>query len=336
MTASRYQSQHQSRHHHRDGKSAPVRHDHVYLGEGHDRNMRRTLWVVALTLVMMVAEIIAGLAYGSMALLADGVHMGTHAGALGLAAFAYHYAKSHAHDPAYSFGTGKIGDLAAFASAVMLGLFALGIGIEAVERLFHPVDVRYQQAVIVAVIGLIVNVASAWMLMAGGHDHHHGHHGHDHHHDHDHGHSHSHDHDDSYQDNNMRAALFHILADALTSVMAILALLAGAFWGWVWLDALIAVAASVLIARWSWGLMRESAAILLDTQNQHLGEEIGETLTGHAGIVAVNDLHIWRVGGQGFAAIIAVKVQGDVTRGDIAKLLSGWSQLVHITIDVQK
>ena len=238
---------------------AGVSHCHVFLGARHEENTRRTLWVVILTAVMMVGEIIAGVITGSMALLADGFHMATHAGALGVAALAYVYAKRHADDPAFSFGTGKVGDLAGFASALVLGLVALGIGVESVARLLDPVNVAFGEAIVVAVLGLGVNLASALLLGGGhhhGHDHHgHDHHGHDHHgrdhqshahhdhghgadhphdhdHDHDHGAAHDHDHDHGAahdEDNNLRAAYLHVLADALTSVLAIVALSAGPF-----------------------------------------------------------------------------------------------------------
>ena len=195
-------------------------HDHDFLSASHDENARRTRWVVLLTAVMMVGEIIAGYLTGSMALLADGFHMATHAGALGIAAAAYAYAERHARNPSYSFGTGKVGDLAGFASAMVLGLIALGIGVESLARLFQPITVAFAEATVIAVIGLGVNIASAFLLSGG---HHHGH-GHDHHHGHDQGHAHG----AHGGDNNLRSAYVHVLADALTSVLAIAALLAGA------------------------------------------------------------------------------------------------------------
>ncbi len=207
-------------------------HAHDFLGAGHDDNARRTLWVVILTVVMMVGEIAAGYITGSMALLADGFHMATHAGALGIAAAAYAFARKHSGNTAYSFGTGKVGDLGGFASALILGLISLGIGIESVMRLLEPTQVQFGAATLIAVIGLIVNIVSALLLAGGvGHDHGHGHghdHGHGHHH---HGHAHG-------EDNNLRSAYVHVLADAVTSVLAIVALLAGQYLGWVWLDPL--------------------------------------------------------------------------------------------------
>lgn len=211
--------------HEQHGRSAAQPHHHVFLGAAHDRNARRTLWVVALTFVMMVVEILAGYITGSMALLADGLHMATHAGALGIAAGAYAFARRNAHNHRFSFGTGKVGDLAGFASALILAMVSLGIGIESLVRLFQPTTVAFAEATVIAVIGLVVNVLSA-VLLSGGHGHH----------DHGHAHGHSHAHDHHHGDNNFRSAYLHVMADALTSVLAIAALLAGRYLGWVWLD----------------------------------------------------------------------------------------------------
>ncbi|NBJ12821.1 CDF family Co(II)/Ni(II) efflux transporter DmeF [Microvirga sp. SYSU G3D207] len=244
-------------------------HDHVFLGEDHDRHERRTWLVVGLTAVMMVAEIVAGTIFGSMALVADGWHMSTHAAALAIAALAYRFARRHAHDPRFSFGTGKVGELAAFSSAIILALIALLIGYESLMRLMNPVSIQFGEATVVAVIGLAVNLASAWLL-AGDH---HGHHYHDHGHHHAHGHEHNHDHGGQHHhghgdhhggDTNIRAAYLHVLADALTSVLAIVALLAGRFYAWSWLDPLMGVAGALVIAQWSWGLIRTAGATLLD------------------------------------------------------------------------
>ncbi len=213
--------------------SASGPHDHVFLGRDHDRNERKTWAVIAMTAVMMVAEIAAGTIYGSMALLADGWHMSTHASALLITALAYRFARRNASNPRFTFGTGKLGDLAAFGSATVLAIVALLIGWESLIRLYSPVPIRFDEAIIVAVIGLVVNLVSAWLLKDD--HHHHGHH-----------HQHAHDHDDHHddgghapsgeRDNNLRAAYLHVLADALTSVMAIVALLAGRSYGWTWLD----------------------------------------------------------------------------------------------------
>jgi cation diffusion facilitator family transporter len=302
-------------------------HDHVFLGSSHDENARRTLWVVALTAVMMVGEIVAGYLTGSMALLADGFHMATHAGALSVAAAAYAYAKRHARNPAYSFGTGKIGDLAGFASAMVLGLIALGIGVESVLRLFQPITVAFGTATWIAVIGLAVNIASAFLL-SGGH-----HHGHDHH-GHDHGHGHGHGHRARAGDNNLRSAYVHVLADALTSVLAIVALLAGRYLRWVWMDPVMGIVGAVVIARWSWSLMRDTAAVLLDTTDHHVAKEMRELVEG-PGDLRIADLHVWRVGPEARAAIVSVAGVNGVGADAIRARLAPVHELAHLTIELR-
>ena len=299
-----------------------LKHDHVYLGRDHDRNARRTMWVVGLTAVMMVGEIIAGTVFGSMALLADGFHMATHAGALTVAFLAYGYAKRHARNPRYSFGTGKVGDLAGFASALVLGVIALAIVVESAQRFLSPINVAFDQAIMVAVLGLGVNVVSAVFLAGDGHSH--GHH-HDHanaNHDHDH-HRHSHD-------NNLRAAYVHVLADALTSVLAILALVAGKFAGWLWLDPLRGIVGALVIARWSWTLMRDTANVLLDTADPHLVQEITDQVEG-PGDTRILDLHVWRIGPEAHAAIVsAITTADDIT---LRERLNPVHELAHVTIE---
>ena len=307
-------------------------HDHMFLGAGHDENARRTLWVVALTAVMMVGEIVAGYWTGSMALLADGFHMATHAGALSVAAAAYAYARKHAHSPAYSFGTGKVGDLAGFASAMILGLVALGIGVESVTRLFEPITVAFTEATVIAIIGLLVNIVSAFMLSGSHHHHHHDdghdHHGHDHHdHDHDHGHAHAHG-----GDNNLRSAYIHVLTDALTSVLAIIALLAGRYLGWVWMDPVMGIVGAIVISRWAWTLMRDTAAVLLDRTDAHVADEI-RTLVEAGGDAHIADLHVWRVGPQAHAAIVSVKAEPGVTGEVIRARLVPVHELAHLTVE---
>lgn len=304
-------------------ESAPTQHLHDFLGAAHDENAKRTLWVVALTAVMMVAEIAAGYWTGSMALLADGFHMATHAGALGLAALAYRYAKKHRHDPRYSFGTGKVGDLTGFASALILGIFAIGIAAESFLRLIDPVRVDFASATLVAVLGLAVNIVSA-LLLTGGHHHHH--HGHDHGHDHGHGHGHGHHHHG--HDNNLRSAYFHVLADALTSLLAIGALLAGRYLGLSWMDPAMGIVGALVIARWSWGLMRDTAAILLDTNDDAAAATI-RTRVEAAGAV-VTDLHVWRVGPEARAAI--VEVEGEVSCAELRDRLKDVVAVAHLTI----
>ena len=304
-----------------------LKHDHVFLGSGHDRHARRTLWVVMLTAAMMIGEIIAGNLFNSMALLADGFHMATHAGALAVAAGAYAFARRHARDPRFTFSTGKVGDLAGFASALVLALIALGIGSESAGRLFEPRTIAFGEATLVAVLGLLVNIASA-VLLAGGHDHHHHHHhDHDHHDHHDHAH-----HRAGRHDNNLRSAFVHVLADALTSVMAIAALLAGRYLGWTWLDPVMGIVGAVVIAVWSWHLLRDTAAVLLDTADPHLEAEVREEVE-RAGDARITDLHVWRVGPGAHAAIVSVTGSADAEA--IRHRLRPVHELAHVTIEAR-
>ncbi len=301
---------------------ADYAHDHVFLGSSHDENAKRTPWVVALTVVMMVAEIAAGYITGSMALLADGFHMATHAGALGIAAAAYSYAKRHAASAQYSFGTGKVGDLGGFASALILGLVAIGIGVESVVRLFEPTQVAFGTATWIAVVGLIVNIVSA-LLLSGGHNHHHGHdHGHDHTH-HAHG-----------QDNNLRSAYVHVLADALTSVLAIAALLAGRYLGWVWLDPVMGIVGALVIARWSWSLIRTTSGVLLDRTDEHVAQEIRDIIE-QSGDTKITDLHVWQVGPEARAAIVSVVGNASVTADMIRARLAPVHEVTHLTVELR-
>lgn len=303
------------------------RHTHVFLGRDHARNEWRTWIVVALTAVMMVGEIIAGMAFGSMALLADGFHMATHAGALSIAGIAYWYARRHARDERFSFGTGKLGELAGYSSAVILAIVALMIGVESVLRLTAPIPIRFTEAIFVAVIGLIVNLASAWILHAGGdedHDHHH--HGHGHAQDDDH-HHHGHD------DHNLRSAYFHVLTDALTSVLAIVALLAGRLYGWLFMDPLMGIVGSVVIARWSWGLLKGAGAVLLDmTPDKATANDIRATLERDGDRVA--DLHLWRVGPGHMAAIVSIVSDHPREPAHYKARLARFSKLSHVTVEV--
>ena len=305
-------------------------HDHNFLSPSHDDSARRTLWVVGLTTVMMVGEIIAGMVYGSMALLADGFHMATHAGALTVAAIAYGFARRNARNPRYTFGTGKVGDLAGFASALVLGIVALGIAGESVARLLDPRSVAFGQATLVAVLGLAVNLVSALLLAGGGH--HHGHHGHGHHHGHDHHDEHSHGHEGhgGHRDNNLRSAYFHVLADALTSVLAIVALVAGRYLGWVWLDPVMGIVGAIVIARWSWTLMRDTAAVLLDTTDKAIEAEVREFVEG-PGDARITDLHVWRIGPEAHAAIVSVT--GGVDGQTVRDRLRPVHELGHLTVE---
>jgi cation diffusion facilitator family transporter len=228
----------------------PWLHGHVFLGAAHARNERRTWFVVALTAAMMVAEIIGGIVFGSMALLADGWHMSTHAAALAIAALAYQYARRHSHDPRFAFGTGKLGDLAAFASAIALGIIALMIAYESLVRLARPVPIAYSEAIAIAAVGLAVNLLCAWLLRderSHLHDRAGDHHGHHHH-----------------KDHNLRAAYLHVLADAVTSVLAIGGLILALSFGWPWVDAVVGLVGACVIASWSYGLIRDASRVLLD------------------------------------------------------------------------
>jgi cation diffusion facilitator family transporter len=314
-------------------------HDHVYLGRDHARNERRTWFVVALTAAMMVVEIVAGVAFGSMALLADGLHMMTHAGALTIAAMAYLYARRHAHDPGFSFGTGKVGDLASFGSAVILAVVALLVGYESVIRLYAPVAIKFDEAIPIAVIGLLVNIASAWLL-GGDHDHGHSHghahgHAHDHDDDHDHHDHHAHDHGDLHRDHNLHAAYFHVLADAATSVLAIAALLAGRYYGLNWLDPLMGIAGALLIGRWSINLMRDSGAVLTDAvPDQGLARKIRERL--EVGDDRVADLHLWRLGPGHTAVVVTIVSDTPQEPEHYKERLHGLPSLSHVTVEVQR
>ncbi len=319
----------------------PAQHHHVFLGSEHDRHERRSWLVVGLTTVMMVAEIAAGTVFGSMALVADGWHMSTHAAALGIAAFAYRFARQHARDRRFSFGTGKLGDLAAFASALLLMFVALAVAGESALRLYSPIAIDFTQATAIAVLGLAVNLASAWLLRD---DHHHGHshggtghHGHGHahgHHDHDdHHHHHHHSHGGHEADTNLRAAYMHVIADAFTSVLAIAALLGGRFYGWVWLDPVMGIVGAGVIAHWSIGLLRSSGAVLLDTvPDEKLAERIGERLAAEGAEVA--DLHLWQVGPGHRSAIVSIVTGAPKPPAAYKALLADLPTLSHVTVEV--
>ncbi|HEY0855461.1 MAG TPA: CDF family Co(II)/Ni(II) efflux transporter DmeF [Albitalea sp.] len=323
----------------------PWQHDHRF-DAGNRRGEARTRWVLAITLVTMAAEIGAGWWTGSMALLADGWHMGTHALALGVAAAAYALARRHAGDSRFSFGTWKMEVLGSFASALALGMVAIGIVIESALRLWRaePIDIR--TALMVALIGLAVNLLCAWLLHGAGEGHAHDHGGaqkpHDHadaddEHAHEHGHGHEgHHHGGRGHDLNLRAAYVHVLADALTSVLAIGAL-AGALWfGWAWLDPLVGVLGAVVIAVWAVGLLRESSAILLDREMDHpLAHHIREDIESD-GDAKVADLHVWRVGRDQFAAIACVVADRPQTPSVYRERLARHRQLVHLSLEVNR
>ncbi len=299
-------------------------HDHVFLGDDHDRNEHRTWLVIALTATMMVAEIAAGIIFGSMALVADGWHMSTHAAAMLIAVLAYGFARRNAHNPRFTFGTGKVGDLAGFASALVLGMVAIGIAVESIARLSHPVPVAFGEATVIAIVGLLVNIASALLLSGGHHHHDHAHHGH---HGHEAGHPHHHHHHET--DNNFRSAYFHVIADALTSVLAIAALLAGRTFGWVWLDPAAGIVGAIVIASWSWTLIRDTSSVLLDVAEPGLEAEV-RGLVESPGDARIADLHLWRVGPGAHAAIVSVVgIDGAAARERLAPV----HEIAHLTIE---
>jgi cation diffusion facilitator family transporter len=286
-----------------------------WLGERHDHHARRTRWVVAITLVMMVAEIIGGTYYGSMALVADGWHMATHAAALGATAFAYRYARLHAQNPRFSFGTGKVGELTGFASAISLAMIALLIAAESSRRLLHPQPIDYLQAGGIAVLGLVVNLVSAVLL----HE--------------------DHEHDDDgkpvHHDTNLRSAYMHVLADALTSVLAILGLLAGHFLGWTWMDATIGIVGALVIAQWSIGLIRSAARSLLDSHDDSALEgTIRARLQSVLNGAEITDLHVWHLGPVHRGLVVTLR-GAQLRNPDYYRAqLTGIEHLDHVTIEV--
>jgi cation diffusion facilitator family transporter len=302
-------------------------HDHNFLGAHHARNERRTWLVVWLTLGMMVAEIIGGSVFGSMALLADGWHMSTHAVALGIAALAYRYARRHADDPRLAFGTGKFGELAAFTSAVVLGIVAVMVTYESVLRIADPRPIAYGEAIAIAVLGLFVNLLSAWLLRED-HDHHHGHgHSHDHSHHHDQAHAHRH------RDNNLRAAYAHVLADAATSVMAIIALILARGYGWVWIDPVVGIVGSLVIASWAYGLIKSAGAVLIDVvPDSEMADGIRQRLEVAGD--RISDLHLWQVGPGHYSAIVTIVTDDPKPPASYKASLAELRQLSHVTVEV--
>ncbi len=289
------------------------RHSHQFhrSDERAEKNTRR---VILITIVMMLAEIIAGTAFGSMALLADGWHMGTHAIALGITAFAYSYARRNADNPRYSFGTGKVGILGGYTSAVVLAVVAFLMAAESVKRIFSPIEIKFNEAILVALLGLIVNIISAYLLKGGN-----AYASREHHHDH-----------------NLKAAYFHVLADTLTSVLAVIALLAGKTFGWVRMDPFMGIVGAVLIFRWAYGLLRDSGRILLDRgMKNKKTTEIQIKIESDADN-RVCDLHIWPLGANRYAAIISIVTHFPKPPEHYKTLLAEYDELEHITIEVNK
>jgi cation diffusion facilitator family transporter len=402
-------------------------HNHVFLGEGHEKNERRTWMVIALCSLMMVAEIVGGLLFGSIALVADGLHMSTHASALLLAALAYSYARRHASDSRFTFGTGKLGDLAGFSSAIILAMIAILIGYEALTRFIWPVPISFDEAIPIAVLGLVVNIASVLLLSGGGHDHGHSH-GHSHathNHDHDEAHEfqtsvgpatleifedgvpprfrlefagpnplvdddvsietirpdearqvfsmlvragylesiqeipephaftarvslkrsgeahavefveHEHAHSGADRDNNMRAAIIHVLGDAAVSALVIVGLLFGRLLGWTWMDPVVGLVGAVVISAWAYSLVRDTGAVLLDMNpDQSMAERMRATI--ETGGDRITDLHLWRLGPGHLGAILSVAT-GQQQRGPeyYESLLSRFRALSHVTVQVR-
>jgi cation diffusion facilitator family transporter len=320
---------------------ADFTHRHVFLGAGHVRNERRTWAVIALCTAMMVAEIVGGLVFGSIALVADGLHMSTHAAALLLAALAYSYARRHADDERFSFGTGKLGDLAGFTSAVVLAMIAVLIGYESLMRFVSPVAIQYDEAIAIATVGLFVNVASVFLL-GGGHHHDHGHghphgaahhHGEDHHHEHHEAHPHGQPQDRTHRDNNLRAAAIHVIADAAVSVLVILGLLLARFLGWVWMDPLAGLLGAIVIASWSYVLIRDTGRILLDmTHDPNMAENIRMAIERDGDLLC--DLHLWRLGPGHVGAIVSITTAAPRPPAFYRERLACFPSLSHVTIEV--
>ena len=313
----------------------PCREPHRLVAADQGHNARRTRVVLLLTLIMMVAEIAAGWIFGSMALLADGWHMATHAAVLGAAVFAYSYARRHAGNAMFTFGTGKIGDLAAFSSAILLCVVALLMAIESFERMASPVPINFRDAMVVAVVGLLVNLVSAWLLRD---DHHHDH---EHTQDHDPGdHAHAdHAHEEHHahaRDHNRDAAYAHVLADALTSVLAIVALTAGLIWGLNWMDPLMGIVGALIITKWSWGLLKASGRVLLDATPTVATEIAVRKAIEKDGDSSVADLHVWRIAPGQLAAVLTVIARTPHTAAHYNARLAAVRGLAHTTIEVEK
>jgi len=289
-------------------------HSHDFLTEN-EAGERRTKYVLLLTATTMVVEIIAGTAFGSMALLADGWHMGTHVAAFMITIFAYQYARKHAKSPAFAFGTGKVSVLGGFASAVALAVVALVMSIESIHRMIDPQTIHFNEAIAVATLGLFINVVSAFLLK----DHHHHHHEHEHEHHHDH---------------NLRAAYLHVLADALTSLLAIIALISGKHLGWNWLDPVMGIVGAIIITRWSYGLLKQTSPILLDGSiDEDYQQAIKDTIEKDSDN-RVSDLHIWRVGANHYAAIISLVTHFPKSAEYYRGLLADFHRLSHTTVEV--
>lgn len=295
-------------------------HDHTFAQDRKRPGESRTLIVIAITTVMMAVELFAGVMFGSMALLADGLHMASHAVALSITAFAYVYARRNARNSQYSFGTGKVNALGGFTGAVLLAIFALFMGIESIGRLLNPVEIVFNQAIFVAVLGLLVNGVSVFIL--GVKDH-----GHDHHHTHEH---------DHHHDHNLRSAYLHVMADALTSVLAIVALLAAKYLGFIWMDPVMGVVGAILVARWSYGLLGSTSVVLLDRQAPEALREKIRQAAEQDGDTRVTDLHVWSIGPEIYSALISVVAHNPATPVEYKARIPRSLGLVHVSIEVHE
>lgn len=311
-------------------------HDHIF-DEGSEAAEKSTRVVMWITAAMMLVEILAGWWFNSMALLADGWHMSSHAVAIGLSAFAYAAARKYAKDNRFAFGTWKIEVLAGFTSAIfLLGVAAMMV-VSSIERLLSPEPIHYQEAIIIGILGLVVNLICARVL---GHAHHgHSHHDHEHHHHHDNGHEHHDDHAHKH-DLNLKSAYIHVIADAATSVLAIIALVGGWIYGWSWLDPAMGIVGAVLVAVWAKGLVKETAKVLLDREMDHpVVDEIREVISQHTPpeITRLTDLHVWRVGKNAYAcALSLVTMDSDLTPTSVRKQLAIHEEVVHITVEIHR
>ena len=290
-------------------------HSHIF-DEGNPLAERNTRWAVLLTVVMMAAEITGGWLFNSMALLADGWHMSSHAFALGLSVLAYSAARKYANDRRFNFGTWKIEILGGYTSALFLVIIALMMLYHSVERLISPNEIHYNQAISVAVIGLIVNLICAWLLKGASHDHHHGHH---------------HEHEDL----NLRSAYIHVITDAATSVLAIFALLGGKFWQADWLDPVMGIVGAIVVGAWAYGLLRDTSRVLLDAEmDAPVVAEIKDVIELSPVSADICDLHVWRVGKGKYACIVSLLTANTISADYVKQQLSIHDELVHITVEI--
>jgi cation diffusion facilitator family transporter len=313
-----------------------LQHDHTFEQDRKRPGENRSLIVIAITLVMMLVEIIGGIVYGSMALLADGLHMASHAVALSITVFAYIYARRNARNPQFSFGTGKVNALGGFSGAILLGLFAVFMAVESIHRLLNPVDIVFNQAIFVAIVGLVVNGVCVFILGGDEHDHHHAHYHLDdekhHHGDKKHQHTsvaHSHDH-------NLKSAYLHVIADALTSILAIVALLAAKYFGWLWMDPIMGIIGGLLVARWSVSLLKETSNVLLDHQAAKPLREKVRSYIEKDGDSEIIDLHIWSIGPSIYSALITVVAHQAKTAEQYKSQLPEDLGLVHVSVEVHQ